>query len=123
MIDEPGPALTAWLDDAKVRELIGAMDDEARSVEIFAFIGERRRHHQRELEAIHAALEAARSELDEMRAQRDETYREVEHLRGAVGQMQHELAVLRSERLAQGPIATGIKRAVVAGRAVTRSWR
>ena len=123
MTNEHGPALTAWLDDARVRELITAMDDEARATEILAFIGERRRRHLDELKTIHAVLEAARSELAETRAQRDDSYREVEHLRNAVSQLHHEVALLREERLPRGPLARSIQHVIVAGRAATRSWR
>ena len=123
MTAEHTPALTAWLDEARVRELIAAMDDEARATEILAFVGERRRRHLHELKTIYAALEEARSELAEMRTQRDDSYREIEHLRNAVAQLHHEVAVLREERLPKGPLARSIQQVIVAGRAATRAWR
>ncbi len=123
MSSEYSSHLTAWLDDAKVRDVVAALDDEARSAEIFAFIGERRRQHQRDLETLWAAVNAARSERDESLRERDELHAEIERLRTAVAHLQHENGALRDAQRVSGPISRSVKRAVVAGRAATRAWR
>lgn len=120
---ETHPSLTAFLDDASVREIIAAMDDEARSTEILAYIGERRRRHQQDLETLWQIVNDARAERDDACRERDEMYREVEHLRQAVSHFEHQIEVLRADRQSTGPVARSVKRAVTAGRAVKRSLR
>lgn len=111
------------LDDVTVAAFVADMDDEARSTEILAFIGERRRQHQRDLETLWQIVNEARAERDAACHERDVLRSEVDSLLAAVGHLEHQLEVFRNSGQPVGPVARSVRRAVTVGRAAARSWR
>ncbi len=122
MTDARNPALTAFLDERKVEELLAGMDDRQRSREVFEFIAERRRGTHAQLIELVAALEAARADADDYRAERDVLQGDVERLQERVLHAEAEAAGLR-ELLQRDLVARVVRRAAATGRWVRGAAR
>lgn len=115
--------LTAWLDERKVDELLAAMDDRARSAEIFEFIASRRRATHAQLVELVAALEQARAEAAAARDERDALLEHVARLQERVLHAESEARALRELQQGGGPVVRVLRRAVVTGRSIRRAAR
>jgi hypothetical protein len=121
--EERGQALTAWLDERKVDELLASMDDAQRAREIFEFIADRRRLTHAQLVEVVTALEAARAEAAALRNEREALQDHVNRLHERVLHAEAEAAALRDLEHGGGPVVRVLRRAVVTGRSIRRSAR